>query len=109
GQAPRRGEQALLGAEEVVDQGGVHARVGGDAPDRRAVISVVAEPGARRGQDRLPRAAVATPAAAPAAPAAAPRRLRPGNAGALRQAGHVSTGMLTHAGGPAGPAIPEPS
>src|SRR5262249_4805052 len=79
-QLHRGGEQLLLAAVEVVDQRRVHPGVGRDPPDRGAVVPQIPKPGARRGRDRLPGAAV--PAAAAAAPGP------PVAAGPARSIGH---------------------
>jgi hypothetical protein len=54
GHLDRRGEQALLGAEEVEDHRGIDARFGGDRTHGRAAVAVLAEQRARRVQDPLP-------------------------------------------------------
>jgi DNA-binding transcriptional LysR family regulator len=64
-------EQLLLGAIKVVDESRIHARVGGDGPDRCRVVALFTEPPPRGGDDRL-----AGPAVSGASSCAPPSRPR---------------------------------
>ena len=60
-----RREQGVLVAEEVSDQRGIHARIGGDRAQRCALIAVRCELCGGGFEDRLAGAAVAGPAPGP--------------------------------------------
>lgn len=69
GKADGGDEQALFRSEEVGNQLGVDPCVGGDRPQRRAVVAARRELAGGRGEDRLAGAVGPGPAAAAGSPA----------------------------------------